>query len=94
AVVDNDWAGVDVDYGELPPTSGEALIAFLTALRDDLHAHDKVLSVTVPARTADEARSEVLAYSYRLLGAVADQLRVRAHYHAWDTSEPGPVAPL
>jgi spore germination protein len=94
AVVEHDWTGVDIDYGDLPPTAGSALVDFLTSLREDLHAHGKELSVTVPARTADEARSEALAYSYQRLGAVADQLRVRAHYHAWDTSEPGPVAPV
>ena len=94
AVMAHDWAGIDVDYGDLPPTAGSAFVDFLSALRDDLHRHGKELSITVPARVDDEERSEALGYSYQLLGGIADQLRVRAHYHAWDVSEPGPVAPL
>lgn len=94
AVLAHDWTGIDIDYGDLPPTAGSALVRFFTALRDDLHRHDKELSITVPARVDDEERSEALGYSYQLLGSIADQLRIRTHYHAWDASEPGPVAPL
>ncbi|MFP5372462.1 MAG: hypothetical protein ACLGI3_17170, partial [Actinomycetes bacterium] len=82
AVVAHDWAGIDIDYGGLPPTAGSALAGFSTALRDHLHRHGKELSITVPARVDDEERSEALGYSYQLLGSIADQLRIRAHYHA------------
>jgi spore germination protein len=93
-VLEHDWAGIDVDYGNLPPTAGPMYVQFLTELRDQLHAHRKQLVVTVPARVSEEERAETLAYSYQTLGELADQLRLRAHYHAWDTSPPGPVAPL
>jgi spore germination protein len=93
AAVDNGWDGVEIDYESLPPTSGPAFTAFLTALRDDLHAADLQLSVAVPARVGDED-SVGLSYSYRVLGGIVDQLRVMAYDHSWSGSDAGPVAPL
>ncbi|MFP5370749.1 MAG: glycosyl hydrolase family 18 protein, partial [Actinomycetes bacterium] len=93
AVLDNGWDGIDLDYEALPPVAGEAFVDFLTALADDLRAHDLLLSVAVPARTSDED-SWTLAYSYQRLGEIADQVRVMAYDHAWSGSLPGPVAPL
>jgi spore germination protein YaaH len=88
----NDWDGVDIDYESLPATAGPQFTAFLEALRDDLHAHDLLLSVAVPARDRDET-SYALAYSYQLIGRVADQVRVMTYDNAWSGSPPGPVAP-
>jgi spore germination protein YaaH len=88
----NDWDGIDVDYEGLPPLAGPSFTAFLGALRDDLHAHDLLLTVAVPARDEEEA-PHALAYSYQLIGGIADQLRVMTYDHAWSGSAPGPVAP-
>jgi spore germination protein YaaH len=89
----NDWDGVDIDYEALPPTAGPQYTAFLTALRDDLHAEDLELTVAVPARTSD-ADPGTLAYSYQLVGQIADQVRVMTYDHSWSDSEAGPVAPV
>lgn len=93
AVLENGWDGIDLDYEALPPVAGEAFADFLAALADDLHGHDRLLSLAVPARTSDED-SWTLAYSYQRLGEIADQVRVMAYDHAWSGSLPGPVAPL
>jgi spore germination protein len=93
AVLEHGWDGIDIDYEALPPVAGESFVDFLSALRDDLHAHDLVLSVAVPARVSDE-ETWTLAYSYQRLGQVADQVRVMAYDHAWSGSTAGPVAPL
>lgn len=86
------WDGIDIDYEQLPPTAGPAFLAFLTALRDDLHAQGRVLAVAVPARAGDDDPG-TLAYSYQALGAVADELRIMAYDHSWAGSAPGPIAP-
>ncbi|SDN54910.1 glycosyl hydrolase family 18 protein [Geodermatophilus sp. DSM 45219] len=86
------WDGIDIDYEALPPTAGPQFTAFLTALRDDLHAEGLELTVAVPARESDEDPG-TLAYSYQVIGQVADQVRVMAYDHSWSTSEAGPVAP-
>jgi spore germination protein len=86
------WDGVDIDYESLPATAGPQFAGFLRALRDDLHAHDLLLSVAVPARDRDEA-SHALAYSYQVIGQIADQVRVMTYDNAWSGSAPGPIAP-
>ncbi|SNT06828.1 Glycosyl hydrolases family 18 [Geodermatophilus pulveris] len=86
------WDGVDVDYEGLPPLAGPVFTQFLRALREDLHAHGLQLSVAVPARDAEEV-PHALAYSYRLIGQIADQVRLMTYDHAWSGSPAGPVAP-
>jgi spore germination protein YaaH len=86
------WDGVDIDYEELPPTTGLPFIHFLTALRDDLHADHRSLSVAVPARAGDDDPG-TLAYSYQAVGRVADEVRVMTYDHAWSGSAAGPIAP-
>ncbi|MGY1703960.1 glycosyl hydrolase family 18 protein [Geodermatophilus sp. SYSU D00697] len=88
----NDWDGIDVDYEALPATAGPQFTEFLEGLRDDLHAQGMELTVAVPARVSDEDPSG-LAYSYQLIGRIADQVRVMTYDHAWSASAPGPVAP-
>jgi spore germination protein len=85
------WDGIDVDYEALPPMAGPSFTHFLTGLRDDLHAHGLLLTVPVPAR--DEEATDALAYSYRVIGEVADQVRLMTYDHSWSGSPPGPVAP-
>jgi spore germination protein len=89
--VREEWDGIDLDYEALPAAAGPLLIDFLQALRDDLDEHDLLLSVTVPARTSDDAAAS--AYDYAAIGAVADQVRVMAYDHAWSGSPAGPIAP-
>jgi spore germination protein len=93
AAVQNGWDGIDIDYENLPPTAGPIFTDFLTDLRDALHAHDLQLTVAVPARSSDED-DWALAYSYQLLGSIADQVRVMTYDHSWSGSAAGPVAPL
>jgi spore germination protein len=93
AAVDNGWDGLDIDYESLPPTAGPVFTDFLSALRDDLHAADLTLTVAVPARLGDQDQWG-LAYSYQVLGEVADQVRVMTYDHSWSGSDAGPVAPL
>lgn len=90
--VQHGWDGLDIDYEQLPATAGPQLVAFLTALATDLHDRGMTLAVAVPARTADDD-PVALAYSYALIGRVADQVRLMTYDHSWNTSPPGPVAP-
>lgn len=91
--LDAGWDGIDIDYEALPPTAGPQFIDFLTALGADLDEHGLDLTVAVPARAGDDDPG-TLAYSYQLLGEVADQVRVMTYDHSWSGSTAGPVAPL
>jgi spore germination protein len=91
----NHYAGIDLDYEDLPPADRAAYAAFVTEVATALQARGAALSVTVPAltRTPTPANDHGYAYDYAALGAAADQLRIMTYDHAWPTSSPGPVAP-
>ncbi|GAB3354340.1 glycosyl hydrolase family 18 protein [Modestobacter lapidis] len=91
--VQHEWDGLDIDYEALPPTAGPVFTDFLDQLADDLHAEGMRLTVAVPARVNDQDEWG-LAYSYQVLGQIADEVRVMTYDHSWSTSEAGPVAPL
>jgi spore germination protein YaaH len=64
----------------------------IRALREQLGS-DKVLAVAVKPRTDAPPTFAQSVYEYRALGQVADQVEVMAYDHAWQTSEPGDIAP-
>jgi spore germination protein len=94
AAVAGGWQGVDLDYETLPPTAGPVFTEYLRSLGRQLHAHGMVLSVDVPARTADTGSQDTLAYPYQVIGSIADEVRVMAYDYSYSTGPPGPVAPI
>lgn len=95
AVVDNDWAGIDIDYEALPKAASRAYVAFIRQLSLELHRRHKLLTVDAPARSADAGEDDPMAasYDYAEVAAVVDEVRIMAYDHAWERSPPGPVAP-
>lgn len=89
------YAGIDIDYENLPAADRQPFSAFVTRLAAALHAAGKVLSVAVFARVTDAGTAPgSLAQDYAAIGAAADQVRVMAYDYHWDASPPGPVAPV
>ncbi|MQA07572.1 MAG: peptidoglycan hydrolase [Pseudonocardiaceae bacterium] len=89
------YDGIDIDYEELRSTDRAAFTRMLTELADGLHAMGKRLSVDVFAKTTDAGYDERnKAQDYAAIGQVADQVRLMAYDYHWQTSAPGPVAPI
>jgi spore germination protein YaaH len=90
------WDGIDLDYENLDPTDRSAFTRFARELGTALHRAGKILTIAVPAATADSAEHDVTvrAFDYAALGRVCDELRVMAYDAAWETSPAGPIAPL
>jgi spore germination protein len=89
------YAGIDLDYENLRAGDARAFTAFVTALASALHAHGKVLSVAVFAKTTNAGSGQVnRAQNYAAIGRVSDQVRVMAYDYHWASSPPGPVAPI
>jgi spore germination protein len=89
------YAGIDIDYENLPATDRNAFTSFLVALASALHAHGKVLSVDLFAKTTDRGYDQRnLAQDYQAIGRVADQVRLMGYDYHWAGSGPGPVAPI
>jgi spore germination protein len=89
------YDGIDVDYEHLPAEDRNALTTFVTELSAAMHAKGKRVSVVVhPKRSEPGPQPKNQAQDYAALGAVADEVRVMLYDHSWETSPPGPVAPL
>jgi spore germination protein len=96
ALVDSDhYAGIDLDYENLQAGDRQAFTAFVTGLAAALHAKGKILSVALFAKASDAGYApRNVAQDYAAIGRVADQVRLMGYDYHWDTSPPGPVAPV
>ncbi len=89
------WDGVTIDYEELHGRDRDAFTEFVRALAARLHDRGKKLAVDVFAKHHDAGYDERnLAQDYAALGAAADEIRLMAYDFHWETSNPGPIAPI
>jgi spore germination protein len=94
-VVQQRYAGIDIDYENLQAGDRRAFTTFITDLGAALHRHDKMLSVAVFAKTTNAGVDpRNVAQNFAAIGRAADQVRLMAYDYHWATSPPGPVAPL
>jgi spore germination protein len=96
ALVDaHHYAGIDLDYENLQARDRQAFTAFVTGLAAALHAKGKILSVALFAKASDAGYApRNVAQDYAAIGRAADQVRLMGYDYHWDTSPPGPVAPI
>jgi spore germination protein len=91
----NNYAGIDLDYENLQAGDRQAFTAFVTSLAAALHAKGKILSVALFAKASNAGYApRNVAQDYAAIGRVADQVRLMAYDYHWNTSPPGPVAPI
>jgi spore germination protein len=94
-VTRQDYAGVDLDFEGLHAADRQAFSTFVTDLAAALHARGKILSVAVFAKTTDTGYGgQNVAQDYAAIGRAADQVRLMAYDYHWNTSPPGPIAPV
>ena len=96
ALVDgHHYAGIDLDYENLRAGDRQAFTAFVTGLAAALHAKGKILSVALFAKASDAGYApRNVAQDYAAIGRAADQVRLMGYDYHWETSPPGPVAPI
>lgn len=92
--VQNAYDGIDIDYERMPSSSKAGFTAFVQSLSAKLHARNKVLSVTVYAKTSDATWKGPGAQDWPAIGAAADSVKIMAYDNHWSTSAAGPIAPL
>ncbi len=89
------YAGIDIDYEGLQAGDRQAFSTFVTRLAAALHAHGKILSVAVFAKTSDAGYGgQNVAQDYAAIGRAADQVKLMAYDYHWNGSPPGPIAPI
>lgn len=91
----NNYAGIDIDFEQLHAGDRQDFTTFCERLAQALHAHGKLLSVALFAKTSNAGTSPTnVAQDYHAIGQVADQVRLMGYDYHWATSPPGPVAPV
>jgi cellulose synthase/poly-beta-1,6-N-acetylglucosamine synthase-like glycosyltransferase/spore germination protein YaaH/peptidoglycan/xylan/chitin deacetylase (PgdA/CDA1 family) len=80
----NHYAGLVVDFEEIPKKSQKDFSEFVSELAADLHGSNLKLMVSLPA--AD------WAYDYAGIGKSADAVVLMNYDQHWRTSAPGPIA--
>jgi spore germination protein YaaH len=94
-VVQNAFAGIDIDYESMTGDARANFSAFIQLLATKLHGAGKTLSVTVHAKTSDgDNWRGPAAQDWRAIGAAADTVKIMAYDNHWDGSAAGAIAPL
>ncbi|MEE8392505.1 MAG: glycosyl hydrolase family 18 protein [Anaerolineae bacterium] len=90
------YDGIDIDYESLNGHDDrDAFSLFIEELAAALHAHDKLLSIAVHPKTNEPGDWDgSRAQDWARIGAAVDRFRVMTYGYHWNTSEPGPIAPL
>lgn len=89
------YVGIDIDYENFQAGDRDVFTAFITELAKALHHDGKTLSVDVFAKASDQGYDQRnRAQDYRALGRVADTVRLMAYDWHWNSSLPGPIAPI
>jgi len=84
------YDGLNIDYENIPPRSGEAYISFLRELREGL-PKDKIFSVALAARTKKLTND---VYDYERIKPLVDKIFIMAYDEHWSGGPPGSVASL
>ncbi|MEA1961305.1 MAG: glycosyl hydrolase family 18 protein [Bacillota bacterium] len=87
----NGYDGINIDFEFLYPDDAGNLTLFLKELKNKI-GEDKILSIAVFARTADDHWET--GFDYKTIGEIADKVVVMAYDYHYATNPPGPVAPL
>jgi spore germination protein YaaH len=84
------YDGLNIDFENIPPKSGEAFLSFLRELKQGLPA-DKIFSVCLYGRPR-KFQNDV--YDYEIITPLADKVFIMAYDEHWGGGPPGPVASL
>ncbi len=83
-IAQNHFAGLVVDFEEIPKQSQKDFTQFVAELAADLHSSNLKLMVALPAADWD--------YDYAGIGKSADAVILMNYDQHWRTSAPGPIA--
>ena len=82
----NNFAGVSLDFEDIPPASQKNFLRFVTEVSTAFHARGLTISINVPA--------EDPAFPYKAIGDLVDQVIIMAYDEHWAAGKPGPIASL
>ncbi len=87
--------GIDLDWELIPVADRDGFSRFAAELATALHAHHRLLSAAVFAKTSEPGRwDSQKVYDYHALGAAVDEVKIMTYSYSGPWSSPGPQAPL
>lgn len=94
-VIKRNLDGIELDYEGLLPQDRKKYANFVKILATKLHEKDKLLSVTLQAKTSEPGKTNsTKAQAWKAIGTYADIVRIMGYDYHWKTSPPGPIAPI
>lgn len=94
-VQENGFDGVNIDLEGVPPGDRAFYNKFLAELKQMFKPYGYLLTVSIPAKTADNPFNTWNgAYDYRTIGQTADLVALMTYDEHWKGGAPGPVASL
>ncbi|MDK2784743.1 MAG: spore germination protein [Bacillota bacterium] len=89
------YAGVNIDFENVPPGDRNNYTAFVRELAAELGRDGHQVTLSVPAKTWDDPGNAWSgAFDYRALGQLADAVMIMAYDEHWSGGPAGPVASL
>lgn len=86
--------GILIDLEILAETSEQGLTSLMKELYARLHPKNKLVIVSVMARTSPAAEPWLAEYNYHDLAQYVDYIQIMSYDKHYSTSAPGPIAPL
>lgn len=94
-VRDGGYAGVNIDFENVPVGDRDNYTVFVRELAAELGRDGHQVTLSVPAKTwDDESNAWSGAFDYRALGKLADAVMIMAYDEHWSGGPAGPVASL
>lgn len=94
-IKENGFDGVNIDLEGVPPGDRANYNALLVELKELFRPYGYLLTVSIPAKTADNPYNQWNgAYDYRTVGKTAGLITLMTYDEHWSGGEPGPVASL
>jgi len=93
-VLQNGYDGITIDFEAITASDQPLVTAFMEFLYRDFKANNKLVAMTLPAKTADVATGWAGPFSYRDLRPWADYFLVMAYDQHYATGDAGPIAPF
>ena len=91
-IADNNYDGINIDFELLPAQNRDDLTIFVRDLAKQLHAQNKMISVSVMPKL-DGLEEIGAAYDYGALGGLADIITIMTYDKHSANTKPGSVSP-
>ena len=92
-VTEMGYPGIDLDLEGIDAEDRDAFSSLVSKVADALHKRDKILTLAIPAKTADVRTGWAGPYDYAALGKSADLILLMTYDFSWQSGPPGSIAP-